>query len=329
MPKKLPARNSPAAKPPPLWAWGITAGLLLVAGALFINSFLNSYHAFHEQLTQTAETVLRREYNSRKNAAGRVVVLGTSLTGCGVLSPEYFAKQTHGRYRVIKIFRQAANLESFTERTPIFKLLLKYPPDILCIEENLLLFDLKDYSTLTPDTLLAKNILFYLPRLVEQGKSHFAWWYQPEQKPQNPFADIPPPKGEHSNTGIVDTIQYGAQLRGIKQRPVRPYASQHPLHQYLQILRNKGTRVVILHFPRPAPLEKAIYSGKVRQRLLALRASYKQTDHTEYWHEPGNYPFGDFYDYAHLNLKGREIYSAWLARRLLTGQDTTTEALVN
>lgn len=329
MPKKLPARNSPVANPAPLWAWGITAGLLLLAAALFINSFLNSYHAFHNQLTQTAETVLRHEHNSRKDAAVRVVVLGTSLTGCGVLSPEYFAKQTHGRYRVIKIFRQAANLESFTERAPIFQLLVKYPPDILCIEENLLFFNFKDYSALTPDTLLAKNILFHLPHLVEQGKSHLAWWYQPEQKPQNPFADIPPPQNEHLNAGVADTIQYGAQLRDIKQRPVRPYASQHPLHQYLQILRNKGTQIVILHFPRPAPLEQAIYSGKARQQLLALRAHYQLTDHTEYWHEPERYPFGDFYDYAHLNLKGREIYSAWLTRHLLAGQDTTTESVVN
>lgn len=327
MPKKLRASDSPVAKPAPLWVWGITAGVLLLAGGLFIKSFLNSFHQFHHNLFRAAETVLRREQDARQEAAVRVVVLGTSLTGCGVLSPEYFARQTRGRYRVTKIFRHAANLESFTERAPIFRLLIKYPPDILCIEENLLFFDLKDTSALIPDSLLAKNLLFYLPRLVEQGKSRLPWWHQPAQKLPNPFADVRPPKQKRPNSVLADTMKYGSQIRSLQQRPVRPYASDHSLHKYLQLLRRKGVRVVILHFPRPAPLEHAIYSGKARHQLLALRARYQQLDHAEYWHEPAAYPFGDFYDYAHLNVKGRAIYSAWLVRRLLTGQDTPTEAL--
>ncbi len=297
--------------------WGVAGGVLLLAGSLFMKSFLASYRAFHRNLSQTVETVLRREYAARDDTTVRVVVLGTSLTGCGVLSPEYFARQTNGHCRVIKLFRHSANLESYTERAPIFQLLIKYPPDILCIEENLLFFDLKDTSALTPDSLLTQNILFYLPHLVERGKT---WLKEgslpPQMPPQNPFADMRPPAPDSLRDALNDTINYGPQLRIIGQRAVRPYASQHPLHRYLQALRSKGTRVVILHFPRPGPLEGAIYGGSTRAQLLARRAQYQQIDHVEYWHEPDVYSFNDFYDYAHLNLKGREIYSAWLARRL-------------
>jgi hypothetical protein len=298
--------------------WGITGAILLLAGVLYSQSFLRSYHAFHNRLAVAAETVLRHDWEARTDSAVRVIVLGTSLTGAGVLSPAYFAQHTNGRYQVTKLYRPAANLESFTERAPIFELLVRYPPDILCIEENLLFFDLKDGSALTPDTLLAENLLYYLPRLAEHTKEKLGWQkLAAVPTPQKMFSDMTLPPADVLRDHPSDTIHYGWQLKVIGQRVVRPYAAPNPVHRYLQALRSKGTRIVILHFPRPAPLEQAINRPAVAKQLTQLRRQYQEAVQAEYWHEPGAYPFGCFYDYAHLNLKGRAAYSAWLAGRLL------------
>ena len=292
--------------------WGLAAAVLLAAGGLFASSFRHAVLAYHQRVAGAARAELRRAYATRAAPATRVVVLGTSLTGCGVLSPAYFEGQTQGRCRVVKIYRVAANLEAFTQRAPLFEALLDYPPDILCLEENLLFFDLKDTSALLPDSLLVQNALAYLPHLGKAAKQRLGWQQGVAAPP--PFADMRQP----AYSWLTDSVRsLGQTQAALRQRPVRQYAPQHPIHRYLAALRRRGTRVVLLHFPRPAPLEQAIYGGANGQMLRARLRQYQQLDSVAYWHEPGNYPFAYFDDYAHLNLRGRAVYSAWLARRLL------------
>ena len=255
-------------------------------------------------LVKAARTLLEREWAQRTDSVSRVVVLGTSLTDYGVNLPAYFSQRTGGRCRLVTVTRKGANLETFTDATPIFELLDRYPPDVLCIEENLLFLDFKDNAVISPT-----NVLIQLMESVDLAKRRLAG-------ARAALTGVAPDTAA-VRVILFDSVHYEQQLSAIGQRTVRDFAPRHALHTYLRELRRRGTRLVILHFPRPHQLEQAIYSGPAGAALLACRQQYQQAYQAAYWHEPGAYPFAYFRDYAHLNEKGQAVYSAWLARQLL------------
>ncbi len=175
---------------------------------------------------------------------------------------------------------------------------------MLCVEENLLLLDLKDNAVISP-----ANVLMQLIDEVDLAKRRLTIAYPP-------LAAVFPDTAAVRPT-LIDSVHYEKRLTIVGQRVVRDFAPRHAVHAYLRQLRRQGTRLVILHFPRPGRLEQAIDAGPTGLALLACRQQYQQAYQAAYWHEPGAYPFAYFQDYAHLNQKGQTVYSAWLARQLL------------
>lgn len=288
--------------------------MLVGIGVLYGWGFLRSVSAYHQEVVTAARPLLQREWQARTDSVTRVVILGSSLTGNGVMPSAFFTQQTKGRCRVVRLFRIGANLESFTDRAPILRYLQEYPPDILCIEENLLLFNLKDWSDLSPDSFLLRNVARYSHQLVNRSKERLG--LAPAgidaDRPGIGLQDVDMPVP----TTPWDTTQLAAWVAEIRQREVRPFAPRHAVHQVLRALRRQGVRIVLLHFPRPAPLEKAIYTGPDGDSLRYRLAQYQRAYQASYWHEPGPFHFRHFYDNAHMNLQGRALYSAWLAKQL-------------
>ncbi len=283
-------------------------------GILYKWGFVRSVASYHQEVVVAARQLLQREWQARKDSVTRVVILGSSLTGTGVMPSAYFTQKTNGRFRVVRLFRISANLESFTDRAPILKYLQEYPPDILCIEENLLLTNMKDWSELSPDSFLLNNIARYSYQLVNRSKQRLGFTEKNIDINRPSFAmqdvDFPVPTTPRDTTHLADWVAE------IQQRTVRPFAPLHPVHQVFRALQRQGVRIVLLHFPRPAPLEKAIYSGRNGDSLRYRIAQYQRAYQASYWHEPGFYHFRYFYDRAHMNFQGRAIYSAWLAKKL-------------
>ncbi|AIZ63545.1 hypothetical protein PK28_07305 [Hymenobacter sp. DG25B] len=288
--------------------------MLLSFGTVYGWGFVHSVSTYHQEVVAGARQLLQREWQDRTDSVTRVVILGSSLTGNGVMPSAYFTRKTNGRCRVVRLFRISANLESFTDRAPILKYLQEYPPDILCIEENLLLYDLKDWSELSPDSFLLKNVARYSYQLVNRSKQRLGLTHEviDVNRPGLAMQDVDMP----APTTPWDTTHLTEFVAEIRQRKVRPFAPRHPVHQALRILRGQGVRIVLLHFPRPAPLEKAIYSGRNGDSLRYRIAQYQRAYQASYWHEPGPYHFRYFYDKAHMNFQGRALYSTWLAKKL-------------
>ncbi|WP_020600424.1 hypothetical protein [Spirosoma panaciterrae] len=296
---------------PPLWVWGLTGlGVLLGFGLLF-SMAVRSEKALSQQFTTDAETVLRREWRMRSDSVTRVVVLGTSLVENGVADTDFFEGRCGKRIRVIKLYREAVNIDAFTETAPIFKLLERYPPDILCIEENLLLFRLPYF--LSPGQ--AENVFDAVNRhLTIQVKSlKIQLGLRPPDPERVLFQGFP---REQHVQNQVDTTALSTTLAEIRHRQVRTPAELPALYRSLQQLHQSGTRLILLHLPRPAVLESVIY-GEGRDPLLRdLIKQYHRLYHLEHWQFDRPMPFRYFVDQAHLNHIGNPIYSGWLADKI-------------
>ena len=305
--KSAPTSRAIPALPPPLWVW-IATGI----GALlsFLLLFVFAGRADKQQsylFTKEAANLLRQEWAMRSDSVMRVVVLGTSLVEYGVADTEFFKRRCGKRVRLVKLYRESVGIDAFTESSPIFQLLERYPPDVLCIEENLVLFRRLGALKQGP----AETIIRQLHLQADAIKIQIGWLAPRQKRPS--FQGFPP---EQHVLNQADTLNLLALLADIRSRKVRTQTELPALSESLQRLHQRRTRLVLLHLPRPAILE-AIIQGEERGPLLGkLIAHHKQRYQMEYWHFNRPMPFRYFADQAHLNHLGNPIYSAWLADKI-------------
>ena len=297
---------------PPLWVWRATgAGAVLLLGLLTVLAFW-SERRMSRRFATDAGTMLRREWTARSDSVTRVVVLGTSLVEYGVADPEYFARRCGRRVRVVKLFRESTGIEGFMGASPIFQLLERYPPDVLCIEENLLLFRLPYSMKPELNKRLASVLNQHLAVQVAALKVQLGWWAADRSKAAL-FEGFPPGQRQLNSRDTLDAL---STLTEIRSRTVRTPRESPAIDASLHRLRQHGTRLVLLHLPRPAVLETVIH-GEGRAPLLQnLIAHYQRDYQADYWHFDRPMPFRCFADYAHLNHLGNAVYSDWLASRI-------------
>ncbi|WP_080054747.1 hypothetical protein [Spirosoma aerolatum] len=309
--KTAPANRQSPVVAPPLWVWSLTgAGVLIGFGLLYLMA-VRSENQLSQQFATDAETLLRREWAMRSDSVTRVVVLGTSLVEYGVADTGFFENRCGKRIRVIKLYRESVTINAFTEEAPIFKILERYPPDMLCLEENLLVFRLP-YSlnpSLSED--LVGAVSRHLALQVKAVKIRFGW--RATDPKRGLFQGFP---HEQQVLNQIDTTDLTTILAEIKKREVRTRTELPALYNSLQRLHRRGTHLVLLHLPRPAVLEAAIYSKNRTPQLLDLISYYHQQYQLDHWQFNRSMPFHYFVDQAHLNHIGNPIYSAWLADKI-------------
>ncbi len=287
---------------PPLGVWIATAGLVLMLAAATTGVALWAEHRANRQLEAQTASLLHREWRLRADSVLSVVVLGTSMTQSGVQLSGFFQRQSDNRCRVVRVFRYGANLESFTSRSNVFRWLERYPPDLLLLEENLFFFTLEDQLAVQPDALAPRNVVQWLLRLAGLA---------PTRLP--PFDALPP---NHRQRYQTTRLRMRAFLAEIDQRPVRPFDPTHPVHGYLKALRQRGTRLGLLHLPRPARVEALIYNPMRGAQLHAVAAAYDRAYGMRHFYTDEAYAPVFFTDEAHLNEAGCRRYSTWLNGQL-------------
>ncbi|GAB4040285.1 hypothetical protein GCM10028809_64080 [Spirosoma gilvum] len=283
---------------------------LLSLGLLFMMA-VRSEKQLSRQFMEDAETLLRREWAMRSDSVTRVVVLGTSLVEYGVADTEFFERRCSKRVRVVKLFREAVNIHAFTEDSPIFQLLERYPPDVLCIEENLLLFRLPYFLNPSQVENVVNAVNRHLLIQVEAIKIRIGW-VPPHSKPKL-FQGFP---REQHLLNQIDTTDLATTLAEIRHRDIRTQTELPTLYGSLQRLGQRGTRLVLLHLPRPAVLESVIHGEDRAPLVRQLITYYQQHYQMAYWHFNRSMPFRYFVDQAHLNHIGNPVYSAWLADKI-------------
>lgn len=265
----------------------------------------------NDRFRQDAETLLRQEWSMRSDSVRRVLVLGSSNTECAVADRPFFAQQTGGKIRVAKLFRRAAGLTSY-DQTQVFELLTRYPPDVLCLEENLLMVE-------TADAFAPTDYLAYL--IQTDMILHYLTGKLKNRTPASPpdptrlFQGVP---AAQINPLMADTVHLAPLLTELTSRPLRRFAADQPYHKALASLAQRGTRLVILRLPLPAPLQARQFTGERGAAWQSLLQSYEQTYGFTLWETKTAYPFRLFFDNKHLNAAGSHQFSTWLARQLLT-----------
>lgn len=297
----------PEPRVPPLGVW-IAAGalvLLLIAAALGTAWWAETRATAY--LNAQAVALLRREWAQRSDSVQRVVVLGTSQVGAGVQPSWFFDQKTGGRWRVVRIFRPGANLASFTERSAVFDELARYPPNVLCVEENLLLLDRIDYWAVRPSQALPYVVVQWIFDLLGLRENRLsATAINPD------FFDVMPDYARRPKTQI-DTLALAVYEREIRERRINAFAPVPALER----LRRRGTRLVLLHLPRPARLETLIDQQLRQAGWPRQLAAWQRQGGMEHWKTTRPYAFREFVDNGHFTPTGSREYSTWLAARLL------------
>lgn len=290
---------------PPLKIWVIVIALAVsIYGAFYFNVASNP--RVFDELDKKTEWLLKHHIASCPDSTVTVIVLGSSLVQAGISQKGYFEKEAvrlFGRdLRVFKIYEQSAYLKQFTDHSNVFNLLIKYPPDILFIEENLIGYHVtraRDYNFLMYETLRS----FY----VNNKKAILEIPYE------IPFQE---PIVNRGSNELTDTLHLQDYLNVIANRKVKSFEENKTLNAYLAQLKQKGTAVIMLNFPRPHPVEANIHSGEKEVQFQKLKQIYQQNYGIDYWQFENPVPFNHFYDFGHLNEKGEKVFSNWLLKEI-------------
>lgn len=319
-PARKPARNSGQylLQSPPLWVWRAT-GAGVVLGFLCLVSMARwSEGQISQQFTKDTETLLQTEWATRSDSVQRVVVLGTSLVEYGVADTDFFEQRCGKRVRVVKLYREQVNIDAFTEESPVFQLLLRYPPDVLCIEENLLLFRMAHYLKPALNTMLFTVLSRHLWYLIDALKIRVGWL--PPHPKVALFQGFPMAQHQLNREDTLHVSKYVAEIRS---RTVRTPTELPTVAASFRKLRQRGVQLVLLNVPRPAVLETVIQGEDRVAPLQALLRHYQQQYQVDYWRFKQPLPFRYFVDYAHLNHLGNPVYSAWISDKICAHRSPT------
>jgi len=242
---------------------------------------------------------------SGKYSGKNIIVLGASIAQTALPFDEdlnNFLKDDRD-INYLRITRAGASILDFE---PIFDEIFSCKPDLICIETNLFFFE--GYGEENTGSKIQSNKKFILNKIKEtafgkkrplQNTAAFEKWYEKEM-------------GYDSLEGKMSVLdEYRRRIAHWKM-----ISSDNPVYSILfSKAKENNVRIVMVNFERSAPGKKMfdeIYADVLSQRINYLLAEKK----IEYIHFPGELPFKCYRDFAHLNLKGRNIFTNWFLKSL-------------
>ena len=294
--------TSPAARKPPLWAWiaavFVAAAILLALCNLQRTPLLASPAERSERLNLQRLRVVPA-------GALHVVALGTSKSLYAMDFDEAFVARLalHGRHAVFH--RVTANEALFSDMEPALAAIADHPPDVLLLEDGLVLYDRNDQASLAGMLGRArKNLLTLRARL-----------------PGTPIDRM-----MNNNRGGEEWASATACRQSKTADALRAYAGyaghwstttadqRTDYLSYLRAMRAAGTQLVLLNVPR-APSADRVVPPLLRQQAERLRAHLRDEEGFIAW-SPGVMPESLYCDQVHVNRRGRAFFSAWLSKQL-------------
>ena len=293
----------PAARKPPLSVW-IAAMLVAVALLLMLGN-IDRMSWLSESVGRTTRFNLQR-LQAVPPGVLHVVALGTSKTMYAMDFDDAFAARIALPGRRVVFHRLTASSPEFNDMQPALEALVRHPPDVLLVEAELLLIDRNDRATVVGLLNRARQNLLMM-------------------RAQLPGEFIN--RGVNNNHGREDWPLDARCLSGKTQEAMRAYADYAARWQlasddertaylvYLRRIQATGTRVVLLRLPRSPSGEKVAPAG-LMQQSAQLRARLLKEEGFTGW-EPDVMAESLYCDQIHVNRRGRDYYSAWLAKQLL------------
>jgi hypothetical protein len=293
--------TAPTARKPPPGVW--IAAALLAAALLFVLASLDRNPMF-AAATSGFRLNLDRLSQTPSDAT-HVVAIGSSKSMFALDFDDAFAARLDGHGRRVVFHRITAGGAEFADLQPALAAVAQHPPKVLLLESELLLFDRGDALTLEGAIQAARKNATLLVALLMRGRVG---------------GSAAANRGrEHWTLPSVCSARHDAE----SQRAYAEYARHwRPTREaertaylgYLHAMQAAGTRIVLLELPRSPAADEAIPDA-IKQEGARLRAELAQREGFPFW-DPGVLPTDVYCDQMHMNARGREAYSDWLARRL-------------
>lgn len=290
---------------PPLRVWVYAA--LILGGVLLVLGSEDRLPGLRRGGGSRAAEYMKLERLDDK-PAGRleIIALGSSKVLYALDYDDTFARRLAREPSPI-VFRRLTWLgANVADMEPVLERLLEHPPDWLLVESDLLLFD---HSARFPIRDHLRPLELRLNAL---------------------FTQTPPEKALQSNLALNDgedsfpssqecLASQSPDMRVVYAVHVASWktSTSHQREHYLRwlrLLRDRGTRVVLLDIPR-APWAQAVFPARLSADNREVLNELVSEEGFALW-QPRPLPEAAFCDEAHMTAIGREQFSDWLAHRL-------------
>lgn len=305
----------------PVRAWAVVtllAGLIFLGFGYFDLPNANFFKNTHEMRYHTYKIRLHnlRRTESSQPDTYRVLIFGSSLTAQGVMRDSFFTERFQQLGLPVQVSRifYAGAFYKMLEDPDLLDYLGSVQPDLLCIEDQVLLYDPLPgldwpeplFSTLHQNFVFNLNTLKHLmlPTVFPEpglGKS----------VDSNATFDVKYPQAD-SIISHLDSTEYTVEMRTIRRM-----GRTKKFNTLAQQLKENGQSVTIIQMPRPQPVEAAFLAEKSLKRREQLLQDYHDNYGIDYWHFPKSMPFQYYWDLSHMNKHGQLIYSDWLFQHIL------------
>jgi len=287
---------------PPLRTWVIAAAATLLLGLAAANlDRLPLSGAANDRWT-SYNLVRLREVPSE---SVHVVALGTSKTLYAVEHDQQFAARlaTYG-HKVI-FHRITASGPEFEDLAPVLVEMTRRPPDVLLLENDLLVYHRGDASTIEvalrqirSNILLARAMFEGEPEDLELAKNHGREHWPLESRCEQ----------RKTPEALRAYASFAGRWRIMREEEQARYLA------YLRPMQAAGTVVVLITLPR-SPSAEFVVPDVLKRDGAKLRNQLVAQHHFQ---DLVPAPMSEllYCDQGHVNQRGREFYSTWLAGRL-------------
>ena len=280
------------APPIKVWIW-------LGISYLTIQSIILYFYFEKPSILQTSIlsyklSKIKSKFENDRNKTYKVVVIGTSLTGCGI---KYTNKKN---IKITKIWFSGDPFKSLIKNTQLIENLVLLKPDLICFQSEILTTNLN-----SRDNFILKKIkkiseinqqLIYDIKLKTNTIDSLKLGFK---NPVYIYNDL-------------DTINHKLALKKIKKKSDLKY-----FFNGLSMLKQANIKMSIIDIPRPKKINDVFFSQTYNNNLKELLARYKKELDIDYWNYTGKTMYyKHFIDGGHLNNTGSNIYTKWLSNKI-------------
>ncbi len=290
---------------PPLYLWCAVAATLAV---LFLAS-LPAFNRFNAVDRTFFESSVRRLDTFRERAGGdvkslKVLAIGSSLMGRAVYFDEQMEALAERRgfpnLVFVRITRSGADISNFT---PLLSHMAQAAPDIILVESDSVFYNrhkiknvfLREYIIFLRALLMANlksGPTLPEPRVYE-NEFDLAWADKSFARPGKSLLD----------RAVLDWNEMG-------------FTGRVKIERFFSEAAKTGARVVVVDIPRNPEFLARIQRQETNVDKQRLEDDYGvRSIMFDGEHRPELYS-----DYAHLNEKGRSVFSDWLIEKLKGGR---------
>ncbi|WP_416865654.1 MAG: hypothetical protein ACMVP2_25420 [Imperialibacter sp.] len=226
----------------------------------------------------------------------RIVLIGSSLIHQGLNDSEEIEKNLKEKYNtdfsVVKIYRRGGSVGDFYQSENLTDEIIAFKPQHLFIQESLIAFYKEEKFT------LGKRISTRALRELFQNdrdKSNIVF----------------PPNDNELQINTVDSVKLEDKIREIEASKVVDGVKKDGMEKFLRQMTENDIKLVAINIPYPSKLENVMDSLRGSNAYKDLVEWYKGNFGFDFLDIDRDLPFSCYFDLAHMNPKGEEIYTSW------------------